>query len=83
MAILETMFGQQTLVRELIADRIAKHHVVFGENHFDYGGIYWVVGQVLLIERTDSLLQWCTANKHSCENIFRMGRYFIQSNAKS
>ncbi len=45
----------------LIADRIAKHHVVFGENHFDYGAVL-LGGWSGFLARTDSLLQWCTAN---------------------
>ncbi len=45
----------------LIADRIAKHHVVFGENHFDYGQVL-LGGWSGFLARTEGLIQWCIAN---------------------
>ncbi len=47
--------------KALIADRIAKHHVVFGENHFDWGAVL-LGGWSGFLTRTEGLLQWCVAN---------------------
>ena len=48
--------------KEIIADRIAKHHVVFGENHFTYSSGGLLGGWSDFLARTESLLQWCNAN---------------------
>ena len=44
--------------KEIIAERVAKHYVVFGHNHFrDLSG-----GWEGFLERTDQLIQWCITN---------------------
>ncbi len=51
-----------TQCKALIADRIAKHRVVFGETHFNYsiGGL--LGGWTGFLGRTEKLLQWCIAS---------------------
>jgi hypothetical protein len=44
--------------KKTIADRVAKHHVVFGASHFQST----LGGWSGFLDRTDKLIQWCSAN---------------------
>jgi hypothetical protein len=47
--------------KEVIADRVAKHWVVFGQNHFlGYQGL--LGGWSGFLDRTEKLIQWCVVN---------------------
>ncbi|MCB0744061.1 MAG: BACON domain-containing protein, partial [Ignavibacteriae bacterium] len=48
--------------KTLIADRIAKHHVVIGESHFTWGYEGLLGGWTGFMQRTEELIQWCIAN---------------------
>ncbi len=51
-----------TQCKNFIADRIAKHRVVFGETHFtsSIGGL--LGGWTGFLDRTEKLIQWCITN---------------------
>ncbi|MCB0748482.1 MAG: hypothetical protein KDC90_13555, partial [Ignavibacteriae bacterium] len=48
--------------KTLIADRIAKHHVVIGESHFTWGYEGLLGDWSGFLQRTEELIQWCIAN---------------------
>jgi hypothetical protein len=45
--------------KEFIADNIAKHHVLIGENHFTWGYEGLLGGWEGFLDRVENLIEWC------------------------